>query len=128
MKSVKIISDDRIGLLADVSYILAKSNLNMDALCVEVLNGKAVIAISLKDPIRANSVLFSNGFKTLRSECIVIKISTNSSNKIHQMLQERNVSIKNFTSISSNGEHTLYTLEVDKPRKALRILSSFIVC
>lgn len=127
MKTVTIVAEDRVGLLADVSYILGKSNINIDALCVEVINGKAIIAMGVKDPKKTSTVLQSNGFKTTGEDAIVIKVSNKAVADIREMLEQEKVLVKQFNTISSNDKDTIYALEVDKPRKASKMLGSFIL-
>ena len=74
MKSVTVVAEDRVGLLADISYILGKSSINIDALSVDVVGKKAIIALTVKDPKHAGSVLEKNGFGIAEMDSIVIKL------------------------------------------------------
>ena len=127
MKSVTIVSDDRVGLLADVSYILGKSNLTIDGLVVDVIGGKAVISLEVKDPKRAKDVLERNGFNTAKPDAIVIKVGNNSVGKITEMLEGEKVSVSEMTTLSTDSHDTIYALNVDKPRKATKMLSHFLL-
>jgi len=127
MKSVTIVSDDRVGLLADISYILGKSNLNIDGLVVDVIGGKAVISLEVKDPKRAKDVLERNGFKTTKPDAIVIKVQTNSVGKITELLEGEKVNVSEMTTLSTDTQDTIYALNVDKPRKATKMLSHFML-
>lgn len=127
MKSVTIVSDDRVGLLADISYILGKSNVNIDGLYVDVIGGKAVIAMEVKDPKKAVDVLMRNGFKTTDPSSIVIKVSNNSVEKITEMLEVEKISVKDLAMLSSDSTEGIFALNVDKPRKATKMLSPFML-
>ena len=82
MKTVTIVSDDRVGLLADISYVLGKSSVNIEGLFVDVVGGKAIISIEVKDYKKASEILGSNGFKTANSEAIIIKVANDHVDKI----------------------------------------------
>ncbi len=86
MKQVTIVSEDRVGLLADISYVLGKSSVNIEGLSVDVLGGKAVIGLEVKDPGKAQDILSRNGFQTTPPEAIVIRVSNESMDKITEML------------------------------------------
>ena len=101
MKSVTIVSEDRVGLLADISYILGKSNMNIDGLSVDVLGGKAVIALEVKDPRKATDVLGRNGFKTTKPEAIVIKVANDSMGRITEMLEGEKIAVTEMSMLSS---------------------------
>ncbi len=127
MKSVTIVSDDRVGLLADISYILGKSSVNIDGLHVDVIGGKAVISMEVKDPKKADDILIRNGFKTTDPTAIVIKISNTSMEKITEMLELEKVTIKGLSKLSSDSNEGIFAINVDKPRKATKMLSPFLL-
>jgi hypothetical protein len=127
MKLVTIVSDDRVGLLADISYILGKSSINIDGLSVDVVGGKAVISLEVKDPKRASEVLHSNGFTTTSLDSIIIKISNDAMEEITEMLEGEKVQVMSMNPLSSDAEDSIYALSVDKPRKAAKMLSAFIL-
>ena len=127
MKSVTIVSDDRVGLLADISYILGKSSINIDGLSVDVVGGRAVISLEVKDSKRASDVLHSNGFRTTSPDSIIIKVSNDAMEEITEMLEGEKVRVMELSSLSSDAMDSIYALSVDKPRKAAKMLSAFIL-
>jgi hypothetical protein len=127
MKSLTIVSDDKVGLLADISYILGKSNINIDGLFVDVIGGKAVISIEVKDPKLASPILANNGFNLANPESIVVKVSNNSMEKLTEMLEFEDISILDLSMLSSDKEDGVFAIRVDKPRKAYKILSPFLL-
>ncbi len=127
MKSITVVSEDRVGLLADVSYILGKSNINIDGLFVDVVGGKAVISLEVKDTKKASDILVRNGFTTASPESIVIKISNNNMDRISEMLQVGKIQLKDFSMLSCDNRDGVFALNVDKPRKAHKVLEQFIL-
>jgi hypothetical protein len=125
MKSVTIVAEDRVGLLADISYILGKSNMNIDGLSVDVLGGKAVIALEVRDPRKALDVLGRNGFMTTNPEAIVIRASSDSMGRITEMLEGEKIEVKQMSTLSSDSSDAIFALHVDKPRKATKMLEQF---
>jgi hypothetical protein len=127
MKSVTIVSEDRVGLLADISYILGKSSVNIDGLSVDVLGGKAVIALEVKDPKKAQEILARNGFSTTSPESIVIKVSNDSMEKITEMLETEKINVRELAMLSSDRADGIFAINVDKPRKAHKMLGPFML-
>jgi hypothetical protein len=127
MKSVTIVSEDRVGLLADISYILGKSSVNIEGLSVDVLGGKAVIALEVKDQKKATDILGRNGFETTHPEAIVIKVSNESVDKITEMLETEKINVKGLSMLSSDKSDGIFAVSVDKPRKAHKMLSPFML-
>ncbi len=127
MKSVTIVSGDRVGLLADISYILGKSGVNIEGLHVDVIGGKAVIKLDVKDTKKATNTLEMNGFTTTDPSSIVIKVANNSRDKIAEMLAVEKVKVNEMTVLSSDSSDGIFAISVDKPRKATKMLSPFIL-
>ncbi len=127
MKSVTVVSDDRLGLLADISYVLGKSNVNIDGLFVDVVGGKAVISMEVKDPRKATDILGRNGFSTTEPEAIVIKVSNDSMDKITEMLEIEKIQVRALSKLSADKAEGIFALSVDKPRKAQKMLTPFML-
>ena len=127
MKTVTIVADDRVGLLADISYILGKSSVNIEGLCVDVIGGKAIVALDVKDPSKTISTLENNGFKTTDPSSIVIKVANNSMEKITEMLGVEKIKVTELATLSADSNDGIFALNVDKPRKANRVLSPFML-
>jgi hypothetical protein len=126
MKSITVIADDRVSLLADISYILGKESLNINSLNVEILGGKAVISLIVKDPKKAKAILEKNGFNTAELDAIVIKVKNHIGEmaNVTDMLSKSKVSIQNLSLISSSPSEGVFALRVDKPRKAMKLLGT----
>ena len=127
MKTVTVVSEDRVGLLADISYILGKSNVNIEGLFVDVIGGKAVISLEVRDPRKASDILARNSFKTTSQDAIIIKVANNYMEKITEILEGEKVQVKEFSRISSDANDGIFAVKVDKPRKAVKILDPFLL-
>lgn len=129
MKTVTIISNDRVGLLADISYVLGKTGINIESLNVDVINERAVVTLEVRDPTKAKSILERNGFSTTDLKSIVIKLAnpTKSIEEVTEMLESENVQVKETTLLSSDAHDGIFALMVDKPRKASKMLKDLMV-
>jgi hypothetical protein len=129
MRSITIISEDRVGLLADISYILGKSNINIDGLNVDVVGKKAIIALVIKDPKRAAGVLHRNGYQTAEMDSIVVKIPNEPGElgRVAENLSKERVNVENMHLLSSDSNGGVFALTVDKPRKASKLLSHILI-
>jgi len=130
MRPVTVVCEDRTGLLADVSYILSKSNININSLDVHVVGGKAVISLEVRDPKKAQTILEKNGFSTVNLEAIVIKLSNKlrTIGEVKALLESKRVKAENISEISSDVNDGVFAITVNKPRKASRLLEQFMVC
>lgn len=62
MGVVTVIVDNKIGMLAEISYVLGKARLNIENILVNVTGPKAIISMEFKNPRKAYEVLEESGF------------------------------------------------------------------
>lgn len=129
MKNVTVVAEDRIGLLADISYVLGKAGVNIEALSVDVVGKKAIVALTVKDAKHASEMLTKSGYEAAELESLVIKLSNQpgSMSKLTNMLSEEDISIENMHTLSSDNTMGVFSLVVDKPRKARRLLTDILI-
>jgi len=129
MKQITIIVDDRVGILADLSYLLGKMKVNIEALSAEVHGGKAVINILVSDEKRANAVLKSNGYHILSEEMLVIKVKDEPGalSEISKKLQKAKINIESLYLLARGSGFSLDALKVDKPKMARKVLADYII-
>ena len=129
MKSVTVVSQDRDGLLADISYILGKSNINIESLSVDIIGQKAIIALTVKDYKKASNVLNSNGFETAQNDPIVIKLPNRPEelSKIANRLALEKINIENLLVLGNDVHTGVFAINVDKPRKAVKLLNDVLI-
>ena len=129
MKQITIVADDKIGALADISYILGKAKLNIESLSAEVYGGKLMINITVKDEKRAASLLTANNYKVLESEILIVKVKDEPGelSKVSKILKEGDVNIGSLYLLARGDGFSLDAIKVDKPKKAKSMLKSYLV-
>jgi hypothetical protein len=129
VKSITIVADDKVGLLADISYILAKSRINIDAVNVEVIAGKAIISLSLSDVVRGKQVVEAAGYTVEDPNSVVIKLPDKPGelDRITEQLKGEGVSVQKSHTLSKDGTTTVVSIIVDKPRRAQLVLQPHLI-
>jgi len=129
MKSITIVSEDKVGLLADISYILAKAHVNIESINVEVISGKAIINLSMSDRDKGKEVLEGAGFKIEEMNSVVVKLTDKPGelNRISTKLAREGVNIQSMKTLSRDGKTTVLALSVDHPRKAEMVLEEYLM-
>jgi hypothetical protein len=129
MKQITVVADDRVGLLADISYILGKSRINIEGISVEVHGGKAVIMLVVKDEQKAARMLSASGYNVLEEEIIVIRVKDQPGelSRVSSILKKGGVKIENLYVLSRYGGDSLDAIKVDKPKKAKALLAGYLV-
>lgn len=129
MKPITIMENDRIGLLADISYILAKNKINIETISVNVVNGKAILSFVVNNPKKAIKVLNLNGYKNLDENYFVIKLldKPGELSSITSLLAGAGINIINVYMLSRDGKTTIVALKVDKMKKAKDLLRDVLI-
>jgi hypothetical protein len=129
MKTVTVIADERPGLLSDISYILGKSRINIESFNVSVCGGKVVVALCVRNPKKAEEVLMGNNYLVNPSETLIVRQQGNG-NAVHtvlEMLAKQRITIENIDTISGDGESCILAMNVDRPRKAVKVLGDILI-
>ncbi len=128
MKQLVIIADDKVGLLADISFLLSKSKMNIDAISAELVGNKAVIHLTVKDEKKAKETLEANDYKVVTSDVLVIKLKDEPGelSKISKKLAEGGVNIAHVHLLTKGKEGALFSIKVDKNKKAQKILEPYL--
>ena len=129
MKDITIIAPDKVGLLADISYILGKARVNIESIAVTSVGGKAVITVLVKNSQKATDVLTRNGFRVSSGNVIFLKLNDEPGklSEVAKMLADSKISVGNLNLISKDGKHTIVGVTVDRPRKAKKVLEHYLV-
>ncbi len=129
MKPVTIIADDKVGLLADISYILGKAKVNIESISVDVVGGKAIVSLVLSDDTKGKSVLEASGYKVDELNSIVLRLKDEPGelSKITNSLSKEGINIQNVHMLSREGNQTVISIVVDKPKKATSLLKPYLL-
>ncbi|VVC01543.1 ACT domain protein [uncultured archaeon] len=128
MKQLTVVSEDKVGLLSDITFILGKAKINIEALQVEVRGKTAIIHMTLKDVAKASRLLEQNGYKLLESEIILVSVKDEPAQtaEMTALLSKEKISITNAYVVASGDGMCTMALKVDKPSKAKKVLAAYI--
>jgi hypothetical protein len=129
MKHITIVTKDKVGLIADVSYILGSARINIETLSAEVHGGTSIVNIAVKDEKRATELLKSNGYDVLESELLVVKIKdepTQMAAFTSKLLGDK-INILSMHQLAKDGQFDTFAVKVDHPAKAKRMLGDYLV-
>ncbi|MBU0591216.1 hypothetical protein KKF81_02010 [Candidatus Micrarchaeota archaeon] len=129
MKQITIVADDKVGLLADLSYILAKAKINIETINADAVAGKSIITLGLSDTVRGKEVLQSSGYKVEDTNAVIIKLEDRPGelNKITATLSKEGVAISNVRMLSKDGKTTVLSMLVDKPKRAMNLMKEHLL-
>jgi hypothetical protein len=128
IKQIVVISEDRVGLLADISYILGKARINIESLSAEVQGNKCLIDLAVKDDKKATELLTNNGYQVLQPDVLVVRIKDEPTQmaQFTSRLSKEKIRIISLSIITKENGFDTYSLQVDHPAKAKRVLSCYM--
>ena len=117
--------EDKVGALADISYLLGKSRINIDSLTAVSMDGKAILTLFIKDAKKAAQLLKSNGYKILESEVLVVRLKDEPGEmaKLSGLLAKNNINVTSLYYVAKDKGIAIVALHVDKVTKAKRVLA-----
>ena len=129
MKQLIVISEDRVGLLADMSYLLGKAKINIDIINVGIVGSKAVVQLFVSEDKKATEVLMANNYEVLTSDVLLVKIvdKPGELSKLAKILSDNGIGVEVVNTITRGKTHALYSIKVDKQKKAEKLLKDYIV-
>ncbi len=129
MKTVTVVSDDKVGLLADISYVLGKAKVNIESINGDVVSDKSIIVLSLSNADKGKEVLEATGYEVAEKNSVVIKLKDEPGElaRITDLLSKEKVNIGNVHMLSKDSKETVLSIEVDRPRRATTLLKDYLV-
>ena len=129
MKQITVVVADKVGVLAELSYLLGKAHVNIDAISAEVQGGKSVINLVVSDDKKAEMRLRSNGYHVRAGERLVVKVkdAPGALSEISKKLQRAKINIESIYLLTRGEGYSLDAIMVDKPKKAKKVLADYIV-
>jgi hypothetical protein len=74
MKEITVITEDRPGVVADVSEVLAKANINIESIDAESLGTNAILRLLVDRYNDALHALMRAGFHALTEDAILVRL------------------------------------------------------
>lgn len=129
MKEITIVGEDKVGALADISYILGKARINIESVSATSMEGKAIVSLMVKDEKRATELLKNNGYHVLEAEIFVVKLKDEPGrlSDLSKSLADEDVSISSLYVVAKDKGFTVVAIRVDKPHKAKKLLAPYLI-
>ncbi|MCX8196846.1 MAG: ACT domain-containing protein [Candidatus Micrarchaeota archaeon] len=128
MKQMTVIVQDKVGLLADISYILGKAKINIDSVSVVSSGGTAILTFLLSDEKKAAQLLRQNGYKVLESEIFIVKLKDRPGelSELSSKLANAKINILSLYIVAKEAGYTYIAIKVDKTKKAKQLLKPYM--
>lgn len=124
MRQLTVVASDRVGLLADVSEVLASKGLNLDSISVETAGKSAIIHLSCPNIPEARKCLKEAGFRVVDEDSVLLRLKDQPGEvaRISRLLADKKISIKNMYILDAEGGEKILAVSTDNNADAKRLL------
>ncbi|MFA5382142.1 MAG: ACT domain-containing protein [Candidatus Micrarchaeia archaeon] len=128
-KELLLTVKSRVGLIADLSFILGSAHINIEDIHVVTIGDKAIINLKVSDDKKALEILEKNGYAPVVYEGLVVTINNAPGElaKVSKILADNKIQITRMDIIQQNQEKAVVSFDLDKMKKAKKVLEEFIV-
>lgn len=124
-KQLSVFIENRQGRLGEVLEVLKKNNVNILSLSLADTTEYGLLRLIVNDPVLGREKLTENGFSTMLTDVLVIKIS-HKAGSLQQLLKElsdRCLNIEYMYGLSIDGAEASVVLKASNLEDAGKILS-----
>ena len=130
MKQLSIITDSRIGVIAEISEALAEKNINIENIDAKSFSDHAVILLSVDQYDLAFQTLNQfNNFQIITEDAILIRLENEPGAlaKIARRFTDADIDLRSIRFIQRNEDFGLVAISTDRTEDALNLVKDVLV-
>ncbi len=131
MREIKIVTENRVGLAADITEVLASRDINIEDLDAVEIQGKAVVTIGVRkeDHARALKALHSANFGPVSENIEILNLpdEPGALAKIMRRFKDHNINVHSIRIISRMHGQTLVAITVDPSEEVTELIKDCVV-
>ena len=124
MTRMIIMAKNEVGIIADISRVLADSDINIETISTEALDDKGTIALTTNDYDGALRALTDAGFKTVTDDSLLVSLrdEPGALAKVAEKLKQGGVNIQSLHIVNRRGDYTTVAILTEDRSKAEGLL------
>ena len=120
MNRIIVMAKNEVGVIADISRVLADKGLNIEAISAEALGDKGVVTLTTNDDDDALRVLTDAGFKTVTDEALVLRLrdEPGALARVAERFKDAGVNLQSLHIVDRRDGYTTVALAADDRARA----------
>ena len=120
MTRIIIMANNEVGVIADISRVLADNGVNIETISAEALGEKGVITLTADDYDGALRALTDAGFKTVTDDALILRLrdEPGALAKVAERFKNAEVNIQSLHIIDRRDGYTTVALSTDDRAEA----------
>lgn len=129
MKVLTVIEEDRPGLLAEVTSVLAAARIDLLDFSGQALGGTAVISLQAQPYAQAFRVLSDAGYRVVSNNHLLVRLDKHPGAlaELSHRLAEAAVDVRGMHIVNKDEAACIVALELSDPDKARALLADALV-
>ena len=125
-KQLSVFIENRKGRLGEVLHFLKENNVNILSISLADTTEYGLLRLIVNDAKRAKDVLFSEGFSSMLTDVLIIKVphEPGSLQKILELIAEKDVNIEYMYGLSVEAEDASIVLKTNDLDVACEVLKA----
>ncbi len=124
MSRIMVMAKNEVGVIADISRVLADNGINIETISTESLDDKGSISLTTDDYDGALRALTDAGFKTVTDDSLIVSLrdEPGALAKVAEKLKQGGVNIQSLHIVERRGDYTTVAILPDDRAKAEGLL------
>jgi hypothetical protein len=124
MSRIIVMAKNEIGVIADISRVLADNGINIETISTEAIDDKGTITLTADDYDGALRALTDAGFKTVTDDSLLVSLKDEPGAlaKVAEKLKQGGVNIQSLHIVERRGDYTTVAILPDDRAKAESLL------
>ena len=124
MSRIIVMAKNEVGVIADISRVLADNGINIETISTETLDDKGTITLTADDYDGALRALTDAGFKTVTDDSLLVSLKDEPGAlaKVAEKLKQGGVNIQSLHIVERRGDYTTVAILPDDRAKAEGLL------
>ena len=120
MPRIIVLAKNEVGVIADISRVLADSSINIETISVEALGDKGSISLTADDYDGALFALTAAGFKTVSDESLLVRLQDEPGAlaKVAERLKQEGINIQSLQIVDRREGYTTVAIVTDDRARA----------
>lgn len=124
-KELKVITEDRVGVLAEITNILAEEGVNIENLCIYTTTGQAIFYFITDNNEKTKKILGEKGYDVKEQEIVILSLDDRPGalSKVARKLKEETIDLHYvYGTTSGKGKKTIVVFSSNNNDKAVEVL------
>ena len=124
MPRIIVMAKNEVGVIADISRVLADNDINIETISTDALDDKGSISLTTNDYDGALRALTEAGFKTVTDDSLLVNLrdEPGALAKMAEKLKQGGVNIQSLQIVDRRGDYTTVAILTDDRAKTEGLL------